>query len=78
MPFLVDAQTLKAGLIIFRRADVQHRNWYCRIKLPSVDRYKTFSLKTPDINAARDLAFDQDAEVRFSRQARYPCIQKVV
>ena len=50
MPFLVDAQELKTGLTIFRRTDVKHRNWYCRIKLPREDRYKTLSLKTPDIN----------------------------
>jgi integrase len=44
---------------------VDHRNWYCRIKLPKADRYKTVSLKTSDINAARELAFDQDSDVRF-------------
>ncbi len=25
-------QELKPGFVIFRRADVQHRNWYCRVK----------------------------------------------
>ena len=34
MAFLIDTQELKPGLIIFRRADVKHRNWYCRIKFP--------------------------------------------
>ncbi len=77
MSFLVDAQTLKTGLVIFRRADVKHRNWYCRIKLPNADRYKTVSLKTPDINAARDLAFDQDAEVRFSVKHDIPVFNKL-
>jgi hypothetical protein len=24
---------------------VDHRNWYCRLKLPKADRYKTISLK---------------------------------
>jgi hypothetical protein len=38
MAFLVDTQELKTGLIIFRRADVKHRNWYCRVKLPHMDR----------------------------------------
>jgi hypothetical protein len=33
--FLIDTQELKPGLVIFRRADVKHRNWYCRVKLPS-------------------------------------------
>lgn len=65
MAFLVDTQELKPGLVIFRRADVKHRNWYCRIKLPQEDRYKTVSLKTADIDAARAKAFDQDADVRF-------------
>src|SRR5712691_4086213 len=65
MAFLVDTQELKPGLIIFRRADVKHRNWYCRIKLPHGDRYKSVSLKTADIDAARDRAFDQDADLRF-------------
>jgi integrase len=65
MAFLVDTQELKPGLVIFRRADVKHRNWYCRIKLPQEDRYKTVSLKTADIDAAREKAFDQDADVRF-------------
>ena len=59
MTFLIDAQELKTGLIIFRRGDVRHRNWYCRIKLPKEDRYKTVSLKTTDINEARDKAFDR-------------------
>jgi integrase len=65
MSFLVDVQELKPGLIIFRRADVKHRNWYCRIKLPKQDRYKSVSLKTADIDAARERAFDQDVDVRF-------------
>ena len=65
MAFITDKEELKPGLIIFRRADVRHRDWYCRIKLPKVDRYKTVSLKTPDIHLARDRAFDQDADIRF-------------
>jgi hypothetical protein len=65
MTFLIDIQELKPGLIIFRRADVKHRNWYCRIKLPQQDRYKSVSLKTADIDAARERAFDQDVDVRF-------------
>ena len=64
MAFVTDKEVLKPGLIIFRRADVQHRNWYCRIKLPKADRYKTYSLKTSDINTARDQAFDYASEVR--------------
>jgi integrase len=65
MAFLTDIQELKPGLIIFRRADVKHKKWYCRIKLPHGDRYKSVSLKTADIDAARERAFDQDADLRF-------------
>jgi integrase len=65
MTFITDKEELKPGLIIFRRADVDHRNWYCRIKVPKADRYKTVSLKTSDINDARERAYDQDADVRF-------------
>lgn len=35
MAFLLDPRELKDGLIIFRRGDVRHRKWCCRIKLPS-------------------------------------------
>ncbi len=39
--------------------------WYCRMKIPKADRYKTVSLKTTDIEVARERAFDQDADIRF-------------
>ncbi|MDP3749519.1 MAG: hypothetical protein Q8Q88_20990 [Phenylobacterium sp.] len=65
MTFLLDAQELKTGLIIFRRGDVKHRNWYCRIKLPQADRYKTICLKTSDVDSAKERAFDEDADLRF-------------
>lgn len=64
MAFVTDKEVLKPGLIIFRRADVDHRNWYCRVKLPRADRYKTISLKTADIGVARHLAHEQEVEVR--------------
>ncbi|HTV45737.1 MAG TPA: hypothetical protein VMF05_10505 [Stellaceae bacterium] len=55
MAFLVDLHELKPGLVVFRRTDVQHRNWYCRVRLPNAERYKTISLKTPDLkNYIRD------------------------
>lgn len=76
MPLQVDAQELKEGLTIFRRGDVQHQNWYCRIKLPKVDRYKTVSLKTADLREAKNKAFDQDAEIRFSLKHDVPVFQK--
>ncbi len=65
MAFLLDPQELKTGLIIFRRGDVKHRKWYCRIKLPEADRYKITCLKTTDIDAAKERAFDEDADLRF-------------
>jgi len=39
MNFVIDAHELKPGLIIFRRGDVQHKRWYCRM-VPKEDRYK--------------------------------------
>jgi integrase len=76
MAFLVDQEELKSGLIIFRRADVQHKNFYCRIKLPDGARYKTVSLKTPNVHEARDKAFDQDAEIRFRIKHEIPIFDK--
>ena len=60
----VDVEELKPGLIIFRRSEVKRRrNWYCRIKLPNEDRYKSVSLRTPDLTDARARAFEEAAEV---------------
>jgi integrase len=74
--YLADVQQLKPGLIIFRRGDVQHRNWYCRVKVPSANRYKTISLKTSDINEAKDKAFDHDADIRFRVRHQVPVFDK--
>lgn len=74
--FLVDAQELKPGLIIFRRADVRHKNWYCRIKVPQESRYKTVSLKTSNLGEARDKAFDHDADVRFRKKHDVPIFER--
>jgi integrase len=76
MTFIIDKEELKPGLIIFRRADVAHRNWYCRIKLPKADRYKTFSLKTANIEAAKERAFDYDADVRFRLKHDVPVFNR--
>ena len=57
MAFVTDKTELKPGLIIFRRGDVDHRMWYCRMKMPKADRYKTVSLKTTDIDVARDRVY---------------------
>ena len=76
MAFLIDVQELRPGLVIFRRADVKHRKWYCRIKLPNEDRYKTVSLKTSDVDAAKERAFDQDADVRFRVKHEVPVFNR--
>ena len=76
MSFVTDKEELKPGLIIFRRADVQHRNWYCRMKLPHADRYKTVSLKTSDIADARNRAFDQEMNLRYRIKFDQPIFNK--
>jgi len=76
MAFLIDQQELKPGLIIFRRADVKHQKWYCRVRLPNEDRYKTVSLKTNDVDAARERAFDHDADVRFRVKHEVPVFNR--
>jgi integrase len=76
MAFLTDLQELKSGLVIFRRTDVQHRNWYCRVRLPNADRYKTTSLKTSDIETAKERAFDQDSDVRFRLKHEVPLFNR--
>ena len=65
MAFMIDAQELKPGLVVFRRADVKHKRWYCRVKLPDSTQYKTIALKTADVGEAREKAYDQDADLRF-------------
>jgi integrase len=62
--------------VLFRRTDVKHRNWYCRIRMPKAERYKTISLKTSDLNAARNMAFDHDADVRFRLKHEIPVFDK--
>jgi len=76
MVFYIDPQELKPGLIIFQRADVEHKDWYCRVKIPKSDKYKFISLKTPDINEARDKAFDADADIRFRVKHEVPVFEK--
>ncbi len=76
MSFLIDKEELKPGLILFRRSDVAHRNWYCRIKIPKVDRYKTVSLKTSDINAARIQAWEQETGVRICLERNMPVFDR--
>lgn len=77
MTFMVDIQEVKNGLVIFRRSDVKHRNWYCRIKVPNENRYKTVSLKTSEISVARDRALEHDADIRFRIQHDVPIFNKL-
>ncbi|MBP2275792.1 MULTISPECIES: tyrosine-type recombinase/integrase [Sphingomonas] len=65
MAFITDKEQIKAGLIIFRRGDVEHDQYYCRVRIQNEDRYKTISLRTSDRQTARDRAMDQDADIRF-------------
>ncbi len=76
MAFITDKEELKPGLILFRRSDVKHHNWYCRIQLPKADRYKTISLKTSNREAARDQAYDHDADIRFRLKHDVPVFNR--
>ncbi len=76
MAYVTDKEELKPGLIIFQRGTVQHGNWYCRVKVPNEDRYKTFSLKTPDRNAARSKAWRHDANVEYSIERDIPLFNR--
>ena len=76
MAFLEDIDEVKRGLIIFRRSDVKHRNWYCRVKVPDTDRYKVFSLKTPSRDVAKEKALECDADVRFRLRHDVPVFNR--
>lgn len=66
MAFVTDKEELKPGLIIFRRGDLQRRQWYCRVRLPKATRYKTIALKTTDISIARQEAFKCEMKILIS------------
>jgi len=76
MAFLEDIDEVKRGLIIFRRSDVKHRNWYCRVKVPDTDRYKVVSLKTPSRDVAKEKALECDADVRFRLRHDVPVFNR--
>lgn len=76
MAFVTDKEELKPGLVIFRRGDLQSRDWYCRVRLPKATRYKTIALKTPDITMARTLAYDHESEIRFSLKRNLPVFNR--
>src|SRR5579862_7699906 len=76
MAFMLDKQELKPGLVIFRRSDVDHKEWYCRIKVPNADRYKTKSLKTTDVVAAKTKAFKEDVSLHIKVEHGIPVFDK--
>lgn len=75
-PFMVDVHKLSAGLIIYRRSDVQHKNWYCRIKLPKEDRYKRISLKTPHLDQAMKAAVKYEIAIETKMENQLPVFNK--
>ena len=76
MKFITDKEQVKAGLIIFRRGDVGHDQYYCRVRIQNEDRYKTISLRTADRDTARDRAMDQDADIRFRLKHDVPVFNR--
>lgn len=75
-PFLTDVQKLSSGLILFRRSDVQHKNWYCRVKVPKTNRYKTISLKTSDMAKATDMAKRHEVAIDIMLEKQVPVFDK--
>ena len=69
MAFVTEKSELKPGLILFRRGDVGHRMWYCRMKMPKADRYKTVSLKTTDIRRGEGKSIRPGRRHSVSHQA---------
>jgi len=74
--FLIDKLELHPGLIIFLRGGVKHHNWYCRIKIPKEDRYKTISLKTADIDEAKKKATRHSYDIETRIQHQVPVFEK--
>ena len=73
---MADVATVRPGLIIFRRTDVKHRNWYCRIKIPDKDAYKFISLKTPLEAEARERARDAAIRIDVKLELGHPVFDK--
>lgn len=73
---MADTQQVRPGLIIFRRTDVKHSNWYCRIKIPDKDAYKFVSLKTPLEAEARERARDAAIRVDVKLELGHPIFDK--
>ena len=76
MKFITDKEQVKAGLIIFRRGDVGHDQYYCRVRIQNEDRYKTISLKTSDRQTALDDALEHYANIRIMVKHDVPVINR--
>lgn len=76
MGFILDKEQVKKGLIIFRRGDVAHDEFYCRVRIKNEDRYKTISLHTSDRQTARDLAMEADADIRNRLKYEIPVFNR--
>ena len=74
---MADVQEVKTDLILFRRTDVKHHNWYCRIRIPGKDKYKFVSLKTPIESEARERALEADADLRFRLKHNIPIFNRL-
>jgi integrase len=73
---MLDRTEIQSGIIIYRRSDVVHHDWYCRLKVPEQNRYKYVSLDTPDITLARDKAVREYAELLFKVKYELPIFEK--
>jgi integrase len=71
-----DRTVIQSGIVIYRRSDVDHHQWYCRLKVPKQNRYKVVSLDTPDMELARDKAVEQYAELLFKVKFDLPIFEK--
>jgi integrase len=71
-----DRTEIQSGIIIYRRSDVDHHHWYCRLKVPEQNRYKYISLDTPDIKLARDKAVHEYARLLFQVEYEVPIFKK--
>lgn len=64
--FYNDARTVMPGLMLYRRNDVQHQNFYARISLHGQRKYKVVSLGTESFDLARDKATKRFYEVQYA------------
>lgn len=72
---MLDRTEIQSGIIIYRRSDVVHHDWYCRLKVPKQNRYKYVSLDTPDMKLARDKAVHEYARLLFKVEFSVPIFE---